>query len=107
MNTYPRNSRHLNHTISGLASRYCCAEDGAILIWACGADTETLTCSKNPEHTGLIENRDALAMDFVKNHKNDLSVKEILSDPLLVDIQNAVRQRRMKAMSALFGDDDA
>ena len=108
MNVFPRNSRYLNHTISGLASRCVCAECGASFLWACGVDTETLTCSKDHSHSGLIENKDALAMDFVRNHKNDLAIQEILADPSTDKIiLAAVRQRRMSALSALYGDDDA
>ena len=107
MNVYPRNSRYLNHLISALPSRVLCAECGAVFIWACGPDTETLTCSRHPEHTGLVEIAEWHARDVNDNSQQMTAVVEVLSASWLDEsIRQAYRLKQKAGYSALFGDDN-
>ena len=107
MNAYPRNSRYLNHLISALPSRCICAEDGAVLIYACGVDTETLTCSRHPEHTGLAEIAEWHARDVNDNSQQMTGLAEVLSASWLDEsIRQAYRLKQNAGYAALFGDEN-
>lgn len=99
MNTYPRGSQHLGHLIAALNQHYVCAEDGGMLIYACGSATETLSCVVDPRHTGLAENKEFVARDRMETYTQ----VDLLADAF---IASALKIKRQRVKISLFGEDD-
>jgi len=105
MNSFPRNSRYLDHMISALNRRYVCSECGANLVWACGFDTETLTCINNQLHTGLLDNKDQLARDRVERDSTLRRVVEVVSNASVLgdEFVLLIESRTRRALVSLWG----
>ncbi len=58
MNSFPRHSLFQKHLITAVPNRFLCAECHGILIYACGDETETVTCAKDQGHMGLVDKKD-------------------------------------------------
>ncbi len=85
MNLFPRHSLFQGHLISAIPNRYLCSECHSILIYACGDETETLTCAKDSKHTGLV-------------NKDDIDI--------MPTVIHYTRQQHLLGIHFLFGDNE-
>lgn len=97
MNFFCRHSLFQGHLITALPNRYVCAECHGILIYACGEETETVTCAKEQNHMGLVDKKDVIVpiveLDMYEITRN--------ADPVLAEF---LRVRREPLKNSLFGD---
>lgn len=108
MNKFPRGSLYQGHQIIACPSLYSCAECNGRLVYSfLDADTDTLRCSNNPEHTGL---RDQKEINQERNQERINQINESAqrlkelsaADPIVKAMMDAVYKVRL---SALFGDE--
>ena len=97
MNSFPRHSLFQGHLITAIPHYHLCSECHSILIYACGDETETLTCAKDDKHIGLVNKDDVV---LIPNEDSYDSIRNL--DPVLAEF---LRQRRQPAVSSLFGDE--
>ncbi len=84
MNYFPRRSQFQGHLITTLPNLCLCAECHSVLIYACGDETETVTCAKEQGHTGLVDRKD------------------VVIEPIILTF---TQQQRALGIRSLFGDE--